>query len=239
MRPATPGRVRRCRSPRATQRPSPSRGVRRRRGSTCSACPGRVSPVRLLCPRTASRVRGEQGGRWLGPAASGGPPAPTPRPVATGTGATGLRGRGPGAAAGGRGQFGRARRGSRRGPARCARQAGRWPPVSATEPTGAEANPIVRALVWVLRRYQCYISPARPPVCRFTPSCSSYAIEALRVHGLFEGTWRTAWRLLRCAPWHPGGNDPVPPRRAPRRLARSDRPAGTVTSQHPEESAPC
>lgn len=67
-----------------------------------------------------------------------------------------------------------------------------------------------RPLVALLRGYQRWISPALPPTCRFYPSCSAYAIEALQVHGLLRGTVLTAWRLLRCAPWHPGGVDPVP-----------------------------
>jgi hypothetical protein len=86
---------------------------------------------------------------------------------------------------------------------------------------------VERALVRVLRGYQVYVSPALPPTCRFYPSCSSYAIEALQVHGVLGGSWLTLRRLLRCAPWHPGGIDPVPPRRS--RSARN----------HHEEQAPC
>jgi uncharacterized protein len=71
------------------------------------------------------------------------------------------------------------------------------------------------ALVWLLlaplRVYRRFVSPYLPPVCRFHPSCSAYAVEALQVHGPFTGVWLTARRLLRCAPWHPGGYDPVPP----------------------------
>jgi uncharacterized protein len=67
-----------------------------------------------------------------------------------------------------------------------------------------------RPLLALLRGYQRWISPALPPTCRFFPSCSAYAIEALQVHGLLRGIALTAWRLLRCAPWHPGGVDPVP-----------------------------
>jgi putative membrane protein insertion efficiency factor len=70
-----------------------------------------------------------------------------------------------------------------------------------------------RPLVALVRGYQRWISPALPPTCRFYPTCSSYAIEALQVHGLLRGTALAGWRLLRCAPWHPGGVDPVPPRR--------------------------
>ena len=70
-----------------------------------------------------------------------------------------------------------------------------------------------RLLVALLRGYQRWVSSALPPTCRFYPTCSSYAIEALQVHGLLRGTALAAWRLLRCAPWHPGGVDPVPPAR--------------------------
>jgi uncharacterized protein len=65
--------------------------------------------------------------------------------------------------------------------------------------------------VALLRVYQRFISPIIPPSCRFYPSCSAYAIEALQAHGLLRGSWLTVRRLLRCAPWHPGGYDPVPP----------------------------
>jgi putative membrane protein insertion efficiency factor len=63
-----------------------------------------------------------------------------------------------------------------------------------------------------MRFYQRFVGPFIPPSCRFTPSCSQYAIEALRLHGALRGTWLTVRRLLRCAPWHPGGWDPVPER---------------------------
>jgi putative membrane protein insertion efficiency factor len=84
-----------------------------------------------------------------------------------------------------------------------------------------------RVLIAILRGYQRWISPALPPTCRFYPTCSAYAIEALQVHGLLRGSWLTVRRLLRCAPWHPGGVDPVPPRRS--RSARKNL----------EEQAPC
>lgn len=59
--------------------------------------------------------------------------------------------------------------------------------------------------------YQKVISPYLPSCCRFTPSCSNYALEAYRKHGLFRGSILTAWRLLRCQPFCRGGWDPVPP----------------------------
>lgn len=58
--------------------------------------------------------------------------------------------------------------------------------------------------------YQRYVSPLTPPVCRFTPTCSQYAVEALRRHGPFKGLWLAVRRLLRCHPWGGSGYDPVP-----------------------------
>jgi uncharacterized protein len=65
-----------------------------------------------------------------------------------------------------------------------------------------------------IRIYRRWISPALPPTCRFEPSCSAYAVEALTTHGALRGTWLTVWRLARCAPWGRAGYDPVPPRRS-------------------------
>ncbi|MFD0772806.1 membrane protein insertion efficiency factor YidD [Streptomonospora algeriensis] len=78
-----------------------------------------------------------------------------------------------------------------------------------TEETPSRA---AQALVLPIRGYQRFISPLLPPVCRFYPSCSHYAIEALHVHGAPRGLWLTVCRLARCHPFHPGGLDPVPPR---------------------------
>ncbi|MGH3550681.1 MAG: membrane protein insertion efficiency factor YidD [Pseudonocardiaceae bacterium] len=83
-------------------------------------------------------------------------------------------------------------------------------------------GPVVRVLVVILRFYRRWISPALPPTCRFSPSCSAYAIEALTVHGLLRGSWWTLRRLRRCGPWHPGGVDPVPQARSPRSHAESE-----------------
>ncbi len=69
-------------------------------------------------------------------------------------------------------------------------------------------------LTWILqlpiRLYQRLISPWKPRTCRFHPSCSQYALEALGRHGPIKGTLLTAWRLLRCQPFAKGGFDPVP-----------------------------
>jgi putative membrane protein insertion efficiency factor len=83
-------------------------------------------------------------------------------------------------------------------------------------------GPVVWLMVHVLGFYRRWISPVLPPSCRFSPSCSAYAIEALTVHGLLRGSWLTVRRLLRCGPWHPGGMDPVPPARPSRFPAESE-----------------
>ena len=68
--------------------------------------------------------------------------------------------------------------------------------------------------VWMLTLpilfYRSCISPLTPPSCRFTPTCSQYALEALRRHGAIKGSWLALKRLLRCPPWGGGGYDPVP-----------------------------
>ena len=73
---------------------------------------------------------------------------------------------------------------------------------------------VLRGLGWLLiqpiRFYQRFISPYTPPTCRFTPSCSQYAIEAIRKHGPFKGMALAVWRILRCNPWGGSGYDPVP-----------------------------
>lgn len=64
-----------------------------------------------------------------------------------------------------------------------------------------------------VRGYRYFLSPMLPPSCRFHPSCSEYAEEALTEHGALRGGWLATKRLCRCGPWHPGGYDPVPPSR--------------------------
>ena len=67
-----------------------------------------------------------------------------------------------------------------------------------------------RLLAGLIRAYQRLISPLLPPSCRFYPSCSQYALEAVTRHGTLRGTWLAARRLARCHPFNPGGFDPVP-----------------------------
>lgn len=92
-------------------------------------------------------------------------------------------------------------------------------PFSIVSPLLALPGRMLLAAIWV---YQRTLSPVLPVVtggacgCRFAPTCSHYAAEAIRVHGAVAGTWLALRRLVRCTPLHPGGLDPVPPRAAPR-----------------------
>ena len=67
-----------------------------------------------------------------------------------------------------------------------------------------------KILIAMIRGYQKYISPAFPRHCRFEPTCSQYAIEAIQKHGLWKGTGLAAWRILRCNPFCKSRYDPVP-----------------------------
>lgn len=66
-----------------------------------------------------------------------------------------------------------------------------------------------------IRVYRKFISPLKPATCRFYPTCSAYALEAIEVHGPLKGSWLAARRIARCHPFHPGGLDPVPPAKEP------------------------
>jgi uncharacterized protein len=84
-------------------------------------------------------------------------------------------------------------------------------------PSAPGRRPVQRGLLAAVRFYQRAISPTRPPRCRFVPTCSQYAVEALEIHGAARGTGLALVRLLKCAPWHPGGVDLVPEPRSRRR----------------------
>ena len=68
-----------------------------------------------------------------------------------------------------------------------------------------------KLLIAPIRFYQRFLSPLHMPCCRFYPTCSAYAIEAIRTHGPAKGLWLASRRILRCHPGNPGGFDPVPP----------------------------
>ena len=73
-----------------------------------------------------------------------------------------------------------------------------------------------RLLLWPIRWYRSEISPNTPPSCRFLPTCSAYALEAVEVHGALKGGALAVWRILRCHPFHRDKNfiyDPVPPKK--------------------------
>ena len=75
-------------------------------------------------------------------------------------------------------------------------------------------NPLTWLLIGAVRGYQLIVSPWIAPRCKYYPSCSAYAVTALRTHGALRGTRLAVWRLLRCNPWSLGGVDHVPPRDA-------------------------
>lgn len=75
---------------------------------------------------------------------------------------------------------------------------------------------VVRGLIFLIQLYRHMVSPLRLPTCRFTPTCSQYAVAALSEYGLVRGSGMAAVRLAKCGPWHRGGWDPVPERRGAR-----------------------
>jgi putative membrane protein insertion efficiency factor len=71
-------------------------------------------------------------------------------------------------------------------------------------------NPLQYILFGLIRFYQLVLSPFMGNQCRFTPTCSNFAREAVEKHGAIKGSWLAIRRISRCHPWHPGGHDPVP-----------------------------
>lgn len=65
-------------------------------------------------------------------------------------------------------------------------------------------------LIGMIRFYRSYISPLKPPCCRFTPTCSEYALEAIQKYGPVKGSWLAVKRISKCHPFHKGGYDPLP-----------------------------
>ena len=102
------------------------------------------------------------------------------------------------------------------------------------------SRPVRAALLGAVRFYQRAISPTRPPRCRFVPTCSAYALEAIERHGAARGSWLALRRLLKCAPWHPGGVDlvPEPVRRAPAQRSGTHGAARSSSTAVPTPAAP-
>jgi putative membrane protein insertion efficiency factor len=101
--------------------------------------------------------------------------------------------------------------------------------------TGRRAGAGARAVIYVIDLYRTMVSPLRLPSCRFTPTCSQYAVEALSEYGLLRGTWLAVIRLAKCGPWHPGGWDPIPERPETPSEPSSD-PSGAAVAADPVRS---
>jgi putative membrane protein insertion efficiency factor len=109
-----------------------------------------------------------------------------------------------------------------------------WGDVRVSVGTGQQARPgsvAARVLVVLLTGYRQFVSPLLGPRCRFYPSCSAYALEAVQVHGALRGSWLAVRRLSRCHPFHPGGLDPVPRREPEQAAAVTDARGAGVTSR--------
>ncbi|HUA40145.1 MAG TPA: membrane protein insertion efficiency factor YidD [Streptosporangiaceae bacterium] len=91
-----------------------------------------------------------------------------------------------------------------------------------------------RILVVLLTGYRRFISPLLGPTCRYYPSCSAYALEAVQLHGALRGSWLAARRLSRCHPFHAGGIDPVPGSELAEASARSESGSNELGGQGPD-----
>jgi putative membrane protein insertion efficiency factor len=90
---------------------------------------------------------------------------------------------------------------------------------------------VKQILVWLLKAYRFAISPLYGQVCRYYPTCSAYALEAVETHGAARGTWLAMRRVGRCHPWAAGGVDPVPPAKNRRSSTLSASPAVTISGE--------
>ena len=86
-------------------------------------------------------------------------------------------------------------------------------------------------MIWLVKLYRRFISPIKPPCCRFTPTCSAYALEAFTKRGFFVGLILTVWRILRCNPFSKGGYDPVPEKGFRVKRGDSHSPSDTAESE--------
>ncbi len=100
----------------------------------------------------------------------------------------------------------------------CENTSGSTPPLAGKQPPEFPevhfSFSLAGALLILIVFYKKCISPLLPPCCRYVPTCSAYAAEAIMTHGAFYGSWLAAKRLLRCHPWGGSGYDPVPPKKA-------------------------
>jgi putative membrane protein insertion efficiency factor len=94
---------------------------------------------------------------------------------------------------------------------------------------------VVRCLIFFIQLYRHMVSPLRPATCRFIPTCSQYAVDALTEYGLVRGCWLALARLAKCGPWHQGGWDPIPERHAGQAVCADD--VGTTRAKRGESAS--
>lgn len=94
---------------------------------------------------------------------------------------------------------------------------------------------MARGLIFLIQLYRHMVSPLRPPTCRFVPTCSQYAVDALTEYGLVRGCWLALTRLAKCGPWHQGGWDPIPERYAGQAVCAGD--VGATRAKHGESAS--
>ncbi|WP_196772964.1 membrane protein insertion efficiency factor YidD [Mycobacterium asiaticum] len=110
-----------------------------------------------------------------------------------------------------------------------------WNPARVVRSAGRAGTPVARALIYLIQLYRHMVSPLRPASCRFVPTCSQYAVEALAEYGVLRGGWLAVARLAKCGPWHRGGWDPIPERHECR--TNFDTAAGDAPAQQGESGS--
>lgn len=88
-----------------------------------------------------------------------------------------------------------------------------YPPEPESTEQGRKLSPFAWFLTLLIRFYRYFISPMLGARCRFNPTCSRYALDAIQIHGAVKGSWLAAKRIAKCHPLHEGGDDPVPPKK--------------------------
>lgn len=102
-----------------------------------------------------------------------------------------------------------------------------------TRPTSGPSTWPRRTIIFLIELYRTWVSPMRLPTCRFEPSCSTYAVEALTEYGALRGGWLSVVRLVKCGPWHKPGYDPIPERCTAHASDLIDEPAPEELDQNP------